>query len=98
MERRKAEVGYVKTAEGFEVDFHARCAAAGGTLIQVRAEPGEGKSLERELRALAQARREYPRAERLLLVLNGDQARVPGSADLHVLPAYERLLDRESIR
>jgi len=54
-------------------NFHARFPAAGETLIQVCAEPGEGKALERELRALAHG--EYPRAERLLLVLNRDQAR-----------------------
>ncbi len=94
LERRKAEVGYVRTAEGFELDFHARFPAAGETLIQVCAETGEGKTLERELRALERMRGAYPHAERLLLVLDRDQARaVPGSEDLHVLPAYEWLLD-----
>ncbi len=99
LERRKAEVAYVRTAEGFEVDFHARFPADGETLIQVCAEPAEGKALKRELRALAQARGEYPRAERLLLVLNRNQVHaVSGSEDLQVLPVYEWLLDRESAR
>ena len=47
LERRKAEVGYIKTAEGYEVDFHARFPGAGEALIQVCADPSEGKALER---------------------------------------------------
>ncbi|MGH8008446.1 MAG: ATP-binding protein, partial [Candidatus Binatia bacterium] len=35
LERRKAEVGYVKTREGFEVDFHARFPEGSEALIQV---------------------------------------------------------------
>lgn len=95
LERRKAEVGYVRTAEGFEVDFHARFPAAGQALAQVCAEPGEGRVLERELRALEEARRDYPRAERLLLVLNRDQALAVPSKGVRVQPAYEWLLEGE---
>jgi predicted AAA+ superfamily ATPase len=95
LERRKAEVSYVRTAEGFEVDFHARYPGAGQALIQVCADPGEGKTLERELRALEAARLDHPRARRLFLVLDRNQAwAVPGK-DLHVMPAYEWLLDGE---
>lgn len=93
LERRKAEVGYVRTAEGFEVDFHARLPGAGHALIQVCADPSEGKTLERELRALEAAGREYPRAERLLLVLSWDQTLAVPAKGVHVLPAYEWLLD-----
>jgi uncharacterized protein len=38
LERRAAEVGYVKTPEGLEVDFLARHPAAGEELIQVCAD------------------------------------------------------------
>ena len=96
LERRKAEVGYVRTSDGFEVDFHARFPAAGEALIQVCAEPGEGKILERELRALTAARRDHRRAGGLLLVLNRDQALAVAGENIHVQPAYEWLLDRES--
>jgi predicted AAA+ superfamily ATPase len=95
LERRKAEVGYARTAEGFEVDFHAQFPAAGEALIQVCVEPGEGKTLERELRALEHGRREHPRAERLLLVLNRDRALAMTAKDVRVLPAYEWLLEGE---
>lgn len=96
LERRKADIGYVKTAEGYEVDFHARFPGAGEALIQVCADPGEGKALERELRALQQARREHPRAERLMLVLNMDQVHAVPDKSVKVLPAYEWLLDAEA--
>lgn len=96
LERRKAEVGYVRTTDGFEVDFHARFPAAGEALIQVCAEPGGGKTLERELRALEAARRDHSRAERLLLVLNRNQVLAVSGKNVRVQPAYEWLLDRES--
>ncbi len=93
LDRRKAEVGYARTAEGFEVDFHARFPAAGEALIQVCADPGEGGTLGRELRALEAARRDFPRARRLLLVLNRDQALGVAAEGVLVQPAYEWLLD-----
>lgn len=99
LERRKADVGYVRTAAGFEVDFHARFLAAGEALIQVCADPGDTNVTARELRALEDARREYPRAECLLLVLTQDQAlevlRIAGHG-IRVDPVYRWLLERES--
>ncbi len=85
LERRKAEVGYVKTDEGFEVDFYVRYLAGGEELLQVYADPTSAATLERELRALIQAERDYPRAVRRLLVLTRDPARLrmaSGSARL----------------
>ena len=98
LERRKADVGYVRTAEGFEVDFHARFPGAGQALIQVCADPGEGKTLESELRSLDVAGHEHPRAERMLLVLDWDQVRTVAAKDVRVQPVYEWLLDEESNR
>jgi len=91
-------VGYVKTTDGFEVDFHARFPGAGEALIQVCAEPGGGKTSERELRALESARRGHSRAERILLMLNRNQVPAASGKNVRVQPAYEWLLDRESGR
>lgn len=93
LDRRKAEVGYVRTRGGFEVDFHARFADGREELIQVCAETGAKETLEREWRALRDAAREYPRAKLRLLVLTFDQ--LPGAAPrgVTVQPAYEWLLD-----
>lgn len=93
LERRRAEVAYVKTAQGYEVDFLARFPGAGEALIQVCADTGEAAVLERERRALEEARRERPKAERVLLVLTREQALAARTSDAQVLAVYEWLLD-----
>ncbi len=70
LERRGGEIGYVKTADGWEVDFLVRQPGGGEELIQVCADPGDPATLARELRALAAASAEHPRAGRRLLVLD----------------------------
>jgi hypothetical protein len=92
LERRGAEVGYVKTADGHEVDLFARYRAGGSQLLQVCADPSDSTTLERELRSLTAAARDHQRAAARLLVLDRDP--VPGakSAGIEVQPIYERLL------
>ncbi len=94
LERRKADVGYLKTPEGFEVDFHAHFPGGGEELIQVCADLGDQAGREREWRALADGARTYPRASCRLLVLTRDQvpAAPPGVV---VQPAYQWLLETE---
>src|SRR5712692_2813883 len=93
LERRGgAEVGYVKTDEGLEVDFLARYPGAGEELIQVCADLSAPETLTRELRALTTAAKEHPRAARRFLVLDRDAlARVSAPA-VEAQPAYEWLL------
>jgi hypothetical protein len=67
LERRGRTVHYVRTREGHEVDFLAR-SATGMELIQVCADATDGGSAARELRALVEARREYPGAAARFLV------------------------------
>lgn len=74
LEQRKADLGYVKTQDGFEVDFLARYLTGEEELIQVCADPSSPETLDRELRALTGAGREHPRAGKRLLVLDQDQA------------------------
>jgi predicted AAA+ superfamily ATPase len=91
LERRRAEVGYVKTSAGLEVDFLARGRTGDEDLIQVCADPSDPKTKERELRALAEASGEHPRARKALLVLTRDQV-FPVESDIAVKPVYEWLL------
>jgi len=56
--RRGAEVGYLRTADGFEVDFHARFADGRRELIQVCADLRDAATRRRELRAIEQIRLE----------------------------------------
>ncbi len=90
--RRKAEVGYVKSPEGFEVDFHAHDLAGGEELIQVCADPSGADTRRRELRGLTQAAGDYPRATRRLLVLTHDQVAPVSPPGVQVQPVYEWLL------
>ncbi|HBL31359.1 MAG TPA: ATPase, partial [Acidobacteria bacterium] len=92
LQRRRAEVGYVKTADGFEVDFHARYLAGGEELLQVCADPAAPATRDRELRALTQSAPTAPRATRHLLVMTRDQAISVEAPGVSVQPAYEWLL------
>jgi uncharacterized protein len=93
LDRKRAEVGYVKTAEGFEVDFLARYRNGREELIQVCAETGTSQTLDRELRSLAQAVKEFPRASRLVLVGTSDQLPPQPPRGVRFIPAYEWLLE-----
>jgi hypothetical protein len=92
LERRGAEVGYVKTEENLEVDFLARHPAAGEELIQVCADVTAEATLARELRALDAAALPHRRAARRLLVLDRDSATRVDAPGVRVEPAYEWLL------
>jgi len=92
LERRNAEVGYVKTSEGLEVDFLARHPDAGEELVQVCADLSSPDTLSRELRALDAAGKEHRRAARRLLVLDRDALTAIRESDVIVQPAYEWLL------
>jgi uncharacterized protein len=92
LERRGVELGYVKTADGFEVDFLARLPGAGQELIQVCADLSDPTTLHRELRALDAAAAEHPQAARRLLVLDRDALTRADTPGIEVLPAYEWLL------
>ncbi len=92
LERRGAEIGYVKTEAGLEVDFLARHSGAGEELIQVCADVSDPATLERELRALDAAGREHRRAAKRLLVLSRDDVPHVQTRGVEIQPAYEWLL------
>lgn len=92
LERRGLEVGYVKTAEGFEVDFLARHATKDPELIQVCADARNPETLAREVRALTEAAKTHPRAVQRLLVLDQDGVSGVNAPGVEVQPAYEWLL------
>jgi predicted AAA+ superfamily ATPase len=93
LDRRKADVAYVKTRDGLEVDFHARFADGREELIQVCADLGALGVQARELRALAAAAKEHPRAKQRVLVLTQDQLPARTEAAVDLQPVYQWLLD-----
>jgi hypothetical protein len=93
LERRRAGVTYVKTADGFEVDFLALAPGGQPALIQVAAELADPDTRARETRALLAARAEFPSASLHLVTLTpefaGDVA-----PEIQVHPAWRWLLAR----
>ncbi len=74
LQRRGAQVNYVRTPAGFEVDFYARGPAGNEALIQVCADLDSPDTLAREVRALQDAARAWPNAALQLITLNLETA------------------------
>jgi uncharacterized protein len=77
LDRRGAEVGYVHTANGYEVDFLARHPEGREELIQVCASLDDPATRAREIRALLEAARQHPRASLHLVSLD-----IPAAFDI----------------
>ncbi|MFM9969348.1 MAG: ATP-binding protein, partial [Burkholderiales bacterium] len=94
--RRGARVAYVRTASGYEVDFLATHFDRSQTLIQVCADIHDAATMEREVRALQEARLEYPKARCLLVTLE-QPVRAPAVKGIAIMQAMDWLLDGQSI-
>lgn len=92
LERRGAEVAYVRTAEGHEVDFVARYGDR-VELIQVCADASEPDTAARELRALVEAGKQYPRATKRLVALADDALPRGRPKDVLAQPAWAFCLE-----
>jgi predicted AAA+ superfamily ATPase len=92
LERRGAEVGYLKTPDGLEIDFLARHPSAGEEVIQVCTDLADEGTRTRELRALSAIAGEHPRAKRRLLVIDRDGLSGSDADGVQLQPVYEWLL------
>jgi hypothetical protein len=92
LERRGMAVTYVRTPEDHEVDFLARSPTGEMELLQVASDATEPSTAERELRALEEAGRLYPKAVRRLLTLTQDAMPKDVPAGIRAQPAYEWML------
>lgn len=93
LHRSRAEITYVKTASGFEVDFLARYPDGTEELIQVCASIDDPDTRAREIRALQEAAQEHPRARQTILTL---ESRLPFPSvpePIHVMPAWRWMFD-----
>lgn len=77
LDRRGAQVGYVRTPSGSEVDFLVRHPTGGEELIQVCTSLDDPVTRERELRALTEASAIHSRAACSLIALD-----IPAAADI----------------
>ena len=72
LERRGCEITYVRTPDGFEVDFLARGPGDQAVLIQACADLSDPVTANREIRALQRAGAAMPGAGKLILTLTAD--------------------------
>ena len=75
LERRGAELAYVRTADGREVDFLARYPDGSQHLMQVCANLDAASARDREVQALLDAAREHPHARLQIVVLDAETTR-----------------------
>ena len=95
LERRGAEVSYVRNQTGSEVDFLVRYPDGRRELLQVCADVDDADVLRRELRGLADAQAENKNLTAHLIVLVPERpANLLGSVHWH--SASEWLLDRDA--
>ena len=97
LQRRGAEVAYVRTAAGFEVDFGVRGPNGEDALVQVCAELDDPVTLAREVRALQDASASWPRATLHLIALDWSPG-LPRPAGIQLHRATDWLLtaDRQA--
>jgi predicted AAA+ superfamily ATPase len=92
LERHGAEVAYVKTESGYEVDFHARLADGTERLVQVSADIDAPSTLEREVRALTEAAQSFPHASLHLVTLARPAGRIHMPDSIEIAEASDWLL------
>ncbi len=97
LERQGMEVWYVRTKEGFEVDFLARSPEGSKALIQVCTDLTEVGVRDREIRALFSAKKDHPRASLNIITLMPETAQnIPEEIEVHdaaswfLKPFYEK--------
>lgn len=84
LQRRNAEIGYVRTAASYEVDFHARMIDGTEELLQVCANLDDPHTLRREVRALEDAQQDFPAASLHLITLDSPATvAMPENVQLH---------------
>jgi hypothetical protein len=92
LQRRHFDVTYARTPEGHEVDFLARSPTSETELVQVCADARSPEAGGRELRALVEAGRLYPKAAKRLLTATRDGMPDDTPAGVVAQTAYEWML------
>jgi len=92
LSRHSRDIGYVKTAGGYEVDFLVTGFDGGSQLIQVSADLTSAKTFEWEVRALLEARRDFPNATALLLYDTPPASGASIPEEVSMLPVWKWLL------
>jgi predicted AAA+ superfamily ATPase len=92
LSRTSRDLAYVRTASGVEVDFIASDFAGRRRLMQAAADISSPATFEREMRALTEARREFPDATALLLAETEPPHGATVPAGIQIVPVWEWLM------
>ena len=93
--RQGMSLTYVKTTQGYEVDFLATAQDGRTLLIQVTSDLGKQETFEREIRALLGAAADFPQSQKILIAENQPPRGVVIPADVKLMPAWSWLLHPE---
>ena len=93
LERRGCEVTYLRTSEGYEVNFVARSPSGTVELIQACANLADPATAQREFRALEAAAKRFPQAQRRVLALTRDDLPPAAPTGIDVQTAWQWMLD-----
>jgi len=93
LERRGYEASYVKTSEGWEVDFLATATGRPPLLVQVCLDLENAQTREREVRALVRAAEEHSRATPILVTMDSTPPRTDFPSPVEWRPAAQWLLE-----
>jgi predicted AAA+ superfamily ATPase len=92
LQRRRAEIAYIKTAGGYEVDFLSRYPEGNEDNIQVCTSIDDPETRAREVRALKDAATEHLKARQMILTM---ESRLPFPEipkPINVMPAWSWML------
>ena len=95
LERRGYEVGWVRVAGGFEVDFYAEHPVRDPLLIQLSLETDAESTWEREVRSIEVAALEYKEAQPILITLDPTPPSRPLPGRVEWVSASQWLLEGE---
>lgn len=96
LERRAYSVDWMRTREGWEVDFFAERAGDPPLLVQVSMETEADQTWEREVRSLESASRAFPEATALLVTLDSSPPLRELPAPIRWMPAGRWLLENQT--
>ena len=91
--RNQAEIAYVKTKDGYEVDFLSRNLDGSQWLVQACADVDNPETLSRELRALESAAREHPADRQLLLTAESRMPFPEVPKPVEIMSAWQWMLE-----
>ena len=95
LRRRGAQISYVRTTGGFEVDFLVRGPDGSENLVQVCADLDAPDTFRREIRALEDAAVSYPHADKILITIDKPSTQM-SPEDVRVVEARDWLLEEFS--